>query len=61
MRSALRWISLALAAAILYALGARGFHHRHFDQFLAVVLGLAVLIVVVFVATAPRVPRASRE
>ena len=52
MRSALRWTSLAATAAVLYGLGMRGFHHRHFDLFLAVVLGLAVLIVAVFVATA---------
>ena len=43
MRSALRCTSLAATAAVLYGLGVRGFHHRHFDLFLAVVLGLAVL------------------
>jgi hypothetical protein len=52
MRSALRWASLAATAAILYPLGATGFHHRHFDLFLAAVLGLAVLTVAVFVVTA---------
>lgn len=52
MRSALRWTSLAATTAVLYRLGATGFHHRHFELFLAVVLGLAVLIVGVFVATA---------
>ncbi len=52
MRSALRWASLAAAGAMLYRLGATGFHHRHFDLFLATVLGLAVLTVVVFVTTA---------
>ena len=52
MRSALRSISLAATSIILYALGATGFHHRHFDVFLATVLGLAVLTVAVFVATA---------
>jgi hypothetical protein len=57
MRSALRWASLAATGAVLYGLGAAGFHHRYFDLFLAAVLGLAVLIVVVFVATAPDEPR----
>jgi hypothetical protein len=52
MRSALRWTSLALTAAVLYGLGARGVHHRHFDGFLAIVLILAMLIVGVFLATA---------
>jgi hypothetical protein len=52
MRSALRWASLAATGAILYSLGATGFHHRHFDLFLAAVLGLAVVTVAVFVATA---------
>ncbi|MGH7389767.1 MAG: hypothetical protein ACREM3_09960 [Candidatus Rokuibacteriota bacterium] len=52
MRSALRWASLAATGAILYGLGTTGFHHRHFDLFLATVLGLAVLAVIVFVATA---------
>ncbi len=52
MRSALRWTSLAATGVILYALGASGFHHRHFDLFLATLLGLTVLTVVVFVATA---------
>lgn len=52
MRSALRWASLAVTGAVLYGLGARGFHHRHFDLFLAAVLGLALLTVVVMVVTA---------
>ncbi len=52
MRSALRWASIAATGVILYALGSTGFHHRHFDVFLATVLGLAVLTVVVFAATA---------
>jgi hypothetical protein len=56
MRSALRSISLVATGALLYGLGARGFHHRHFDLFLALVLGLAALIVVVVVATSPRAP-----
>lgn len=51
MRSLLRWTSLVLAAAVLYPLGARGFHHRQFDLFLGIVLGLAALIVVVFLTT----------
>jgi hypothetical protein len=46
MRSALRWASLAATGAVLYGLGAAGFHHRYFDLFLAV-----------FVATAPDEPR----
>jgi hypothetical protein len=56
MRSALRATSLVAAGALLYALGARGFHHRHFDVFLALVLGLAALIVVVVVAMSTRPP-----
>jgi hypothetical protein len=52
MRSALRWSSLAAAAAVLYGLGTTGFHHRHFDLFLAIVLALAGLVVGVFVFTA---------
>lgn len=56
MRSALRWASLAATGAVLYALGASGFHHRRFDLFLATVLGLALLIVAVFVATARNEP-----
>ncbi|HSF04626.1 MAG TPA: hypothetical protein VLG10_02450 [Methylomirabilota bacterium] len=52
MRSALRWASLIAAGSILYALGATGLHHRQFDLVLATVLGLAVLIVVIFAATA---------
>jgi hypothetical protein len=56
MRSALRSISLLATGALLYGLGARGFHHRHFGLFLALVLGLAGLIVVVVVATSPREP-----
>ncbi|MBI2206633.1 MAG: hypothetical protein HYU41_22590 [Candidatus Rokubacteria bacterium] len=40
-----------MAAAVLYPLGARGFHHRQFDLFLGIVLGLAALIVVVFLTT----------
>jgi hypothetical protein len=51
MRSALRWTSLAVTGAVLYALGAKGFHHRQFDLFLAVVLGLAALVVLCFVLT----------
>jgi hypothetical protein len=57
MRSALRSISLVAAGALLYGLGARGFHHRHFTLFLALVLGLAALVVVVVIATAPREAR----
>lgn len=51
MRSALRWTSLGVTGAVLYGLGAKGFHHRQFDLFVAVVLGLAVLIVLAFVLT----------
>ena len=52
MRSALRSISFTASAVVLYALGASGFHHRHFDLFLATVLGLAVITVTVFAVTA---------
>jgi hypothetical protein len=51
MRSALRWSSLVAAGAVLYALGAKGFHHRQFNVFIVTVLVLAVLIVVTFVLT----------
>ena len=51
MRSLLRWISLAATVGVLYALGVRGFHHRHFDVFLIAVLGVAIGIAVVIFAT----------
>ena len=51
MPSLLRWISLVVAVGLLYVLGARGFHHRQFDVFLIVVLGLAIAIVAVIFAT----------
>jgi hypothetical protein len=60
MRSALRWISLLLAAAVMYGLGARGLHHRQFNVFIVTVLVLAVIVVVTFVATS-RPDDAARE
>jgi hypothetical protein len=51
MRSALRWISLLLAAAVLYGLGTKAFHHRQFNIFIVTVLVLAVVIVITFLAT----------
>lgn len=51
MRSALRWTSLGIVAAALYWLGAQGFHHRHFQVFLAIVLALAAAIVLIFIVT----------
>ena len=51
MRSALRWTSLVLAGAALYALGTRGFHHRQFNVFILTVLLLSALVVVTFVLT----------
>jgi hypothetical protein len=36
---------------VLYTLGARGFHHREFSTFLALVLALAIAIVILFAAT----------
>jgi hypothetical protein len=38
---------------VLAMLGVAGTHQHNFPVFMGVVLGLAVLIVVVFVATAP--------
>ena len=51
MRSALRWSSLDVTVLVLYALGAKGFHHRQFDLFLAIVIGFAALIAIAFVTT----------
>lgn len=52
LRPLLRWISLLASAALLGALGVARTHLHNFPLFLAAVLGLAVLVVVVFVATA---------
>lgn len=54
MRPLLRWISLVGSAALLAAVGAAGTHQRDFPLFLTAVLGVSILAVVIFVATAPR-------
>ena len=46
-----------MSVALLGALGVARTHQHNFPLFLGVVLGLAVLTVVVFVATAARDPR----
>ena len=51
LRPLLRWISLVLGLAVLTWLGRANMHQRNFPLFLGAVLGLAVLIVGVFVAT----------
>jgi Na+/H+ antiporter NhaD/arsenite permease-like protein len=52
MRALLRWSSLIGAAAVLATLGAARTHQHNFPLFLGVVLGVAIVTVVVFVATA---------
>jgi uncharacterized ion transporter superfamily protein YfcC len=52
LRPLLRWISLLASAAVLGTLGVARTHLHNFPLFLAAVLGLAVLVVVVFVVTA---------
>ena len=52
LRPLLRWISLVGSAALLAVLGAAGTHQRNFPLFLTAVLGLSVLTVAIFVATA---------
>jgi hypothetical protein len=52
MRPLLRWISLASVLVVLAVLGVARLHLHNFVLFLAIVLGLAVAIAAVFVATA---------
>ena len=52
LRPLLRWTSLVVAGALLAWLGAARMHQQNFVLFLAIVLGLAIGIVVVFVSTA---------
>jgi hypothetical protein len=52
LRPLLRWTSLVASGALLAVLGAAGTHQRNFPLFLAAVLGLSVLAVAIFVATA---------
>jgi Flp pilus assembly protein protease CpaA len=54
VRPLLRWTSLAGTAALLAVLGEARTHQHNFPVFLGVVLSAAVLIVAIFVATAPR-------
>jgi hypothetical protein len=51
VRPLLRWISLLGSGAALYALGVARFHHQNFPVFLALLLGLALLIVLAFLFT----------
>jgi len=48
----LRWTSLAGSVAVLGVLGAARWHLHSFALFLAVVVGLSLVTVAVFVATA---------
>ena len=52
LRPLLRWISLAAVLVVLAVLGVARLHLHNFVLFLAIVLGLAVAITAVFVATA---------
>jgi predicted lysophospholipase L1 biosynthesis ABC-type transport system permease subunit len=52
LRPLLRWTSLVAVAVVLAVLGARRTHLHNFVLFLVIVLGLAVAIVAVFLATA---------
>jgi hypothetical protein len=51
LRPLLRWSSLVLILAVLARIGAARLHLHNFSLFLAVVVGLALLTVAVFVAT----------
>ncbi len=51
MRSALRWISLLVAAGVLYGLGARRLHLHDFATFVVALLVLTGGIVGVFLLT----------
>ncbi len=61
LRPLLRWTSLVAGAAVLAVLGVRRAHLHNFVLFLAIVLGLAVAIVAVFIATAREVPEEPRS
>jgi uncharacterized membrane protein YfhO len=52
LRPLLRWTSLVAALVVLAYLGVARLHLHNFVLFLAIVLGLAVAIAAVFVATA---------
>ena len=47
-RSLLRWTSLVVAAAVLYAVGVRRLHLHDFNAFIGVLLGVALGILAVF-------------
>ena len=51
MRPLLRWSSLAAGVAVLGVAGERRLHLHDFNAFLELVLGVAVALVVVFMAT----------
>jgi len=52
LRALLRWISLIATVIVLGALGAKRVHLHNFHLFLAILIGLALLTVTVFVVTA---------
>jgi peptidoglycan/LPS O-acetylase OafA/YrhL len=52
LRPLLRWTSLVAGFGVLAVLGQRRLHLHDFVLFLAIVLGLAIAIVAVFVFTA---------
>jgi hypothetical protein len=53
VRPLLRWTSLAATAVALAALGVARTHQHNFPLFLSVLMGMAILIVAAFIATAP--------
>ena len=52
LRQLLRWTSLVALVAVLAVLGEARTHLQNFVLFLGIMLGLAVAVVAVFVATA---------
>jgi hypothetical protein len=54
VRPLLRWISLVAMIAVLAVLGSSRAHQQNFVLFLAIVLGLTIAVVAVYVATASR-------
>ena len=58
----LRWTSLLASAALLGVFGTARTHQQNFPLFLAVVVGLSVLAVAVFVlTTAPDAPSSGAD
>lgn len=54
MRPLLRWTSLVAMAIVLAVLGSSRAHQQNFVLFLGIVLGLAIAVVAIYVATASR-------